>query len=338
MAATRATHQPRSRHSAEVRALGAERGVLAVAGVDPRLVGQGAEEPLLDVVDQAARSAAASFCVLPTPPGNRLSPVKTCVLPSGARQTSAMLPGVCPRRCTTSSVGAPDGHGVAVLDRARAPGTGRSSASAGCATVTAPVRSDDLGQRAVVVPVPVRGDDGAQVGVADQLAQRLGLGGGVDQQRLAGRGVAQQVGVVGHVADRELGDREPGQLADVGRPAHRDVAGVAARAAIGPPVEKLSAAVATVPAMDASAGRRRPARHRDRRPGPRRAADGGRRRPRPPGAHRGGRRAGRRVPRGPPRGRAGRGGRGRRPRPTGPSCRWPACRSRSRTTWPSPAR
>jgi hypothetical protein len=36
-----------------VRALGAERRVLAVAGVDPRLVRQRAEDPLLDVVDQA---------------------------------------------------------------------------------------------------------------------------------------------------------------------------------------------------------------------------------------------------------------------------------------------
>jgi hypothetical protein len=37
----------------EVRALGAQRGVLAVAGVDPGLVRQGAEDPLLDVVDEA---------------------------------------------------------------------------------------------------------------------------------------------------------------------------------------------------------------------------------------------------------------------------------------------
>src|SRR3954447_10888906 len=37
----------------EVRALGAQRGVLAVPGVDPRVVRQDGEEPLLDVVDEA---------------------------------------------------------------------------------------------------------------------------------------------------------------------------------------------------------------------------------------------------------------------------------------------
>jgi hypothetical protein len=36
-----------------VGALGAERRVVAVAGVDPRLVRQRPEQPLLDVVDQA---------------------------------------------------------------------------------------------------------------------------------------------------------------------------------------------------------------------------------------------------------------------------------------------
>ena len=55
----------------------------------------------------------------PTPPGNRLSPVKTCVPASpGPRQTSAMLPGVCPRRWIDLEGLVADGHGVAVLDRA----------------------------------------------------------------------------------------------------------------------------------------------------------------------------------------------------------------------------
>jgi hypothetical protein len=36
-----------------VRALGSDRRVLAVAGIDPRLVRQCPEQPLLDVVDQA---------------------------------------------------------------------------------------------------------------------------------------------------------------------------------------------------------------------------------------------------------------------------------------------
>src|ERR671910_6263 len=37
----------------ELRSLGADRGVLAVAGIDPGVVRQRAEQPLLDVVDQA---------------------------------------------------------------------------------------------------------------------------------------------------------------------------------------------------------------------------------------------------------------------------------------------
>jgi hypothetical protein len=46
-------HPPRAPHSPRCGALGAERRVLAVAGTDPRLVGQRPEQPLLDVVDQA---------------------------------------------------------------------------------------------------------------------------------------------------------------------------------------------------------------------------------------------------------------------------------------------
>jgi hypothetical protein len=37
----------------EVQTLGADRGVLAVAGMDPRVVRQRAEQPCLDVVDEA---------------------------------------------------------------------------------------------------------------------------------------------------------------------------------------------------------------------------------------------------------------------------------------------
>src|SRR5439155_54263 len=76
---------------------------------------------------------------------------------------------------------------------------------------------DDLGKGAVVVPVAVRGDDCAHVRVADQRAQRLRFGGRVDEQGLPAGGVAEQVGVVRHLADRHLADDQAGQLADVGR-------------------------------------------------------------------------------------------------------------------------
>src|SRR4051812_33353265 len=41
---------------AEVRSLGADRRVLPVPGIDPGLVGQRPEQPLLDVVDQAGEA------------------------------------------------------------------------------------------------------------------------------------------------------------------------------------------------------------------------------------------------------------------------------------------
>jgi hypothetical protein len=66
-----------------------------------------------------------------------------------------------------------------------------------------------------VVGVLVGGDDGAQggavVGVADEVGEAFGVGGGVDQQCLVGGAAHQQVGVVVHGADRDLGD---GQLVE----------------------------------------------------------------------------------------------------------------------------
>src|SRR5690606_7312679 len=71
---------------------------------------------------------------------------------------------------------------------------------------------DDGGERLPVVPVPVGGHDGRDAVRADQLQQRLRLRGGVDQELLAGLAAAQQVGVVVHGADRDLGDHQVGQL------------------------------------------------------------------------------------------------------------------------------
>ena len=49
-------------------------------------------------------------------------------------------------------------------------------------------RLHDLGQRPVVVPVPMGGDDGAQVGAVDQAQQGVQLVGGVDEQGLDASG------------------------------------------------------------------------------------------------------------------------------------------------------
>ena len=137
-----------------------------------------------------------------------------------------MLPGVWPRRWIDLEGLLADADGVAVLDRAgdgdrQVGGVGRVRDRLGAG------RLDDLGERAVVVPVAVRRDDGADPAVPDQPQDRLRLGGRVDQQALAGGRVAQQVDVVGHLADRELADRQARQFADVGRAAGLDVAGVA---------------------------------------------------------------------------------------------------------------
>ena len=170
---------------------------------------------------------AASFWVLPTPPGNRLSPVNTCTPASSgpapdegdaARRVPAQVDHLERLRRRRSR--------CRRARRCAATGTGRSAASAGCATVTAPVASTTSGSARWWSQWPCVVTTVRSVGVADQRAQRLRLGGRVDQQRLAGRGVAEQVGVVGHLADGELADRQAGQLADVGRAADLDVAGV----------------------------------------------------------------------------------------------------------------
>jgi hypothetical protein len=53
-----------------VRPLGPEGGVAAVAGVDPGRVGQPVED-LGDNPEYSELNRAESFCVFPTPPGNR---------------------------------------------------------------------------------------------------------------------------------------------------------------------------------------------------------------------------------------------------------------------------
>ena len=189
---------------------------------------------------------AASFCVLPTPPGNRLSPVKTCTPASRAAPHQGDAARGVPAQVHDLERLLADGHGVAVLDRP----LHRDREVGGVGRVGHGLRAgrlDDLRQRPVVVPVPVRGDDGAQVGVPDQGPQLVGFRGRVDQQRLPGGGAPQQVGVVRHLADGELGDGQAGQLADGGRTTHLDVAGVG-RSAHGGLPSRLSEGVVTVQA------------------------------------------------------------------------------------------
>ena len=137
------------------------------------------------------RTAPASCCVFPTPPGNRLSPVKRCTpASSGPRQTRAMLPGVCPRRWITSRVCAADGHRVAVLDGALHGHRQIGGVVAAWATVAAPVASTISGsarwwsQCPCVVTTVRRSASPISRGSASRLGR------GVDQQRLAARRVS----------------------------------------------------------------------------------------------------------------------------------------------------
>jgi hypothetical protein len=70
----------------------------------------------------------------------------------------------------------------------------------------------------------VGGDDPGQTGVTDQRQQGVRLVGSVDERLLAGERAAQEVRVVGHRADRDLGDDEIARFARVGRPADLDLA------------------------------------------------------------------------------------------------------------------
>ena len=97
-----------------------------------------------------------------------------------------MLPGVCPRRCTTSRVYSPTVR-VSPCPTVRWTADGQVGGVGGVGHRHGSGRLDDVGQGPVVVPVAVRGDDGPQVGVADQRAERLRIGGRVDEQCIAAR-------------------------------------------------------------------------------------------------------------------------------------------------------
>ena len=128
----------------EVRALGAERRVVAVAGVEPGLVGQPVEELGGHVVDQGREVAPASQ-VLPTPPGNSESPVNRCGVPSGSSYSSAIEPGVWPDEVDHLEPAVADLDDVAVPDAARRPAPAARRRPRCPATVSAPVAATTSG-------------------------------------------------------------------------------------------------------------------------------------------------------------------------------------------------
>ncbi len=85
---------------------------------------------------------------------------------------------------------------------------------------------DDRGERLPVVAVLMRGDDGRDAVVTDHAQQRVRVVRGVDQQLLVRGPAAQQIGVVVHRADRDLGDHQVLELVHVGGAADRHLSAV----------------------------------------------------------------------------------------------------------------
>ena len=156
-------------------ALGAERGVLAVAGVEPGLVGQPVEELVLDVVDQRREVAPRRPSVLPTPPGNRrvageqVRGAGRVAVEQRDRARGVARPGGSPPARTS-----PTAHRVAVVDASRR----RPGSAAGVVGVrraaAAPVAATTSARRVPVVQVLVGRDHRGQPAVADQLEQPVG--------------------------------------------------------------------------------------------------------------------------------------------------------------------
>src|SRR5690606_24400471 len=203
----------------QVRALRAQGGVVAVAGVDPGLVRQYVEDLGLDVVDQAGERLRILVGVADTAREQAVAgedvrmPVRVVVDEGdGARRVPDQVP------CGEFDL--PDPEGVAVVDQH----VGRYGDALG--VVTAGVGAGaggghHLGERLPVVPVPVGGDDGGDAVVADRAEQRAGVVGRVDQQLLVGGPATQQIGVVVHGADRDLGDHQVLEFVHVGWAADR---------------------------------------------------------------------------------------------------------------------
>ena len=171
----------------------------------PRSRRAACRKPLLDVVDQRWRTGRRPAGCCPTPPGNRLSPVKTWVpASSGPAPDQRDAARRVPAQVDHLERLVADGHRVAVLDRAadRAPAGRRRRP--GARRSRAPVASTTSGSARWWSQCPCVVTTVRTSASPISAQQRLGLGGGVDQQRLAGGRGAQQVGVVRHLAHGQL--------------------------------------------------------------------------------------------------------------------------------------
>ena len=139
----------------------------------------------------AGRRPSASPNVLPTPPGNSESPVKRCGCAVGVVvQQRDRAGGVAGDRDHLERAVA-DGDGVALRRPAGSTATPVCSVIASASGVAGhdggAGRGDDVGQRAVVVPVLVGGDDRGRARRRRSAGSSVvGLGGRVDQHLVAG--------------------------------------------------------------------------------------------------------------------------------------------------------
>lgn len=190
----------------QMRPLVTQRRVLAMPRVDPGLVRKQAEELRLDVVDQA-REGLGILVRVAHPAGEEAVARENVRVAVRVVVDQGDRAGGVPHEMTGGQFDAAHPDRVPVLDgHVRRDGDALGVVPAGVGAGTG--RADDVVQRLPVIAVAVGGDDGRDGVVADQPQQRLGLIGRVDQQLLVGGPTAQQIGVVVHRADRDLGDHQ----------------------------------------------------------------------------------------------------------------------------------
>ena len=195
--------------------------------VEPRVVGQPAEDLRLHLADQlgegrgvAERRAHATWEEAVAGEEVRTGRDR------GVVEEEADRPGRVAGHRDHRQVARTDRHLVARVDASVDGDAGsapRWRRHRRAATTSAPgLGGLTAASAAVVVPVLVRGHDRQQRRAADQIEEPLGLGGRVDQHRLVGHRAVQQVAVVGHLGIHgELRDRQLAQERTSGSPPGR---------------------------------------------------------------------------------------------------------------------
>src|SRR5512139_3414798 len=204
----------------EVGSFGPQSGVVAVAGVDPGVVW----EPVEDLLHDAMVEGVEAFRVLPgvsyaareqAVPGDE---VRTPVGVGGVPVEQGDGAGGVADQVDGGQLDVVDADDVAVVDQmVRGHGDAVGVVAAGVGG--GPGGGHDVGEGLPVVAVLVGGDDRGEPAVPDEGQEGAGLVGGVDEDLGAGGLRPEEVSVVVVGADGDLGQRQGGQVADVGRAA-----------------------------------------------------------------------------------------------------------------------